>query len=180
MCGCLSHTRYWGPGPQPRHLPWLGIKLATLWFIGQHVIHWATGPKYSPFNAIHQSKQFFHCSTQFLNSSILVLLLFFCFTSSTLAKHFPLRTFFHGGNKNVAQGKVRWIGRVGHGGHAVFAQKLLNTQLSVGRYTFESSPQKFTEAEHSLSQQCQPVPDTDRFLEHSPSGGNLYYKGSIL
>ena len=26
------HTPYWGPGPQPRHVPWLGIKLATLWF----------------------------------------------------------------------------------------------------------------------------------------------------
>ena len=21
MCGCLSHTPYWGPGPQPRHVP---------------------------------------------------------------------------------------------------------------------------------------------------------------
>ena len=32
MCGCLSCTPYWGPGPQPRHVPWLGIKPATLWF----------------------------------------------------------------------------------------------------------------------------------------------------
>ena len=24
---------YWGPGLQPRHVPWLGIELATLWFI---------------------------------------------------------------------------------------------------------------------------------------------------
>ena len=21
MCGCLSRTPYWGPGPQPRHVP---------------------------------------------------------------------------------------------------------------------------------------------------------------
>ena len=21
MCGCLSHASYWGPGPQPRHVP---------------------------------------------------------------------------------------------------------------------------------------------------------------
>ena len=21
MCGCLSYTPYWGPGPQPRHVP---------------------------------------------------------------------------------------------------------------------------------------------------------------
>ena len=25
MCGCLSHIPHWGPGPQPRHVPWLGI-----------------------------------------------------------------------------------------------------------------------------------------------------------
>ena len=32
MCGCLSGGAHWGPGPQPRHVPWLGIELATLWF----------------------------------------------------------------------------------------------------------------------------------------------------
>ena len=26
MCGCLSCTPNWGSGPQPRHVPWLGIK----------------------------------------------------------------------------------------------------------------------------------------------------------
>ena len=45
MCGCLSHIPYWGPGPQPRHLPWLGIELATLWFTGRHLIHWVTPAK---------------------------------------------------------------------------------------------------------------------------------------
>ena len=39
MCGCLSCTPNWGPGPQPRHVPCLGIELATLWFTGWH---WAT------------------------------------------------------------------------------------------------------------------------------------------
>ena len=29
MCGCLPCTSYWGPGPHPRHVPWLGIDLAT-------------------------------------------------------------------------------------------------------------------------------------------------------
>ena len=24
MCACLSHAPCWGPGPQPRHVPWLG------------------------------------------------------------------------------------------------------------------------------------------------------------
>ena len=42
MCSCLSHAPYWGPGPKLRHVPCLGIELATLWFIGRHSIHWAT------------------------------------------------------------------------------------------------------------------------------------------
>ena len=42
MCGCLLHTPYWGPGLQPRHVPWLGIKPVTLWFTGWCSIHWAT------------------------------------------------------------------------------------------------------------------------------------------
>ena len=32
MCTCLSHGPHWGPGPQPRHVPWLGIELETLCF----------------------------------------------------------------------------------------------------------------------------------------------------
>ena len=32
----------WGPGPQPRHVPWLGIEPVTLWFTGWCSIHWAT------------------------------------------------------------------------------------------------------------------------------------------
>ena len=28
---CLLNTPNWGPGPQPRHVPGLGIELATLW-----------------------------------------------------------------------------------------------------------------------------------------------------
>ena len=38
----LLRVPYGGPGPQPRHVPWLGIKLETLWFAGWHSIHWAT------------------------------------------------------------------------------------------------------------------------------------------
>ena len=41
----LTCPPYWGPGPQPRHVPWLGIKSETLWFAGQHSIHWATPPR---------------------------------------------------------------------------------------------------------------------------------------
>ena len=42
MCGCLSRAPYWGPSPQPRHVSWLGIELATLRFAGRHSVHWAT------------------------------------------------------------------------------------------------------------------------------------------
>ena len=42
MCGCISWTPYWGPGPQPRHVSWLGIEPVTFLFTGQHSIHRAT------------------------------------------------------------------------------------------------------------------------------------------
>ena len=42
MCGCLSCTPYRGPGWQPRHVPWLGIELVTLWFASRHSTLWAT------------------------------------------------------------------------------------------------------------------------------------------
>ena len=42
MCGCLSHAPYWRPGPQPKQVPWLGVKPVTLWFPGPHSIHWVT------------------------------------------------------------------------------------------------------------------------------------------
>ena len=35
MCGCLSCGPLQGPGLQPRHVPSLGIKPATLWFIAR-------------------------------------------------------------------------------------------------------------------------------------------------
>ena len=43
--GCLLRDSYWGPGPQPRHVPWLGIELVTLWFSGRRSIHWATAAR---------------------------------------------------------------------------------------------------------------------------------------
>ena len=42
MCDCLSCAPYWGPGPQPRHVPWLGIEPVTLGFSGWCSVHWAT------------------------------------------------------------------------------------------------------------------------------------------
>ena len=70
-------------------------------------------------------------------------------------------------------------------------QKLLNTLCSVGRCAYISpimkwanelkeSLKKFTEVECSLSQQLQLVHWNTGFLEHSPTGGRLYYKGPTL
>ena len=71
----------------------------------------------------------------------------FIFTSSTLANYFPLRTFFH---QKIAQGEIGWLGRVGHGGYAFFGQNLLGKCI-------KRVLTKFTEGEHSFSQQCQLV-----------------------
>ena len=41
-CGCLLRTPYWGPSPQPRPVPSLGIQPATLLFSGRRSIHQTT------------------------------------------------------------------------------------------------------------------------------------------
>ena len=45
------HIPYWEPGPQPMHVPRLGIKPAILWFSGRHSISWAT-PDRAHFNIL--------------------------------------------------------------------------------------------------------------------------------
>ena len=81
------------------------------------------------------------------------------------------------------------MGRVGHGGHAIFAQKLLSTQGVVGRCAGKSLIMKWANAlkeskkKNSLKQNAAShnnaswYTDTDGFLEHSPS---LYYKEPAL
>ena len=55
MCGCLSCAPYWGPGPQPRHVPWPGIEPATFWFSGQHPTHWTTPVKVLYFETFREN-----------------------------------------------------------------------------------------------------------------------------
>ena len=50
----------------------------------------------------------------------------------------------------------------------------------MGKSVDKSLQKKITEVEHSLSQQYQLYTDADGFLEHSSSGGSLYYKGPTL
>ena len=116
---------------------------------------------------------FLHCSKQFLNLSILMLFSasdIFCFTSSTLAKCFPLRTFFiQKTNKKMSLG-ARSSEKWGWGTgvmpcflkncwtpSAVWAGALINHPTWNGKNTLKESSKKFTEAEWSLSQQRQLV-----------------------
>ena len=56
MCGCLLWGPYWGPGLQPRPVPWLGIELVTLWFTGPHSIYWATPARAQNKNVLKRKK----------------------------------------------------------------------------------------------------------------------------
>ena len=90
---------------------------------------------------------------------------------------FPFDNFFstRGAKKNSLRGEIRWIGRVGHGDHASFGQKLLNTQVvwagvlvnppSWNGQTHWKSSKKFSEGQHRLSQHHQLVHWTDGFLD---------------
>ena len=70
---------------------------------------------------------------------LLVLLPFFCFTSSISIKHFPLRTFFIQENKNKSCS--RWIGRVGR-----FGVKTAGHSCGVGRCARKSPIMKWANA----------------------------------
>ena len=88
--------------------------------------------KYSPFDAVCLLGHFFHCSKQFLNSSILMPFrasAIFCFASSTSAKCFPLRTFFIWGKNSRLQ--QDWVNKEGGawGSCSFFGQKLLTLSV---------------------------------------------------
>ena len=44
MCGCLSHTTYWGPGLQLRHVPETGNRTSNPLIPRPALNHWATHP----------------------------------------------------------------------------------------------------------------------------------------
>ena len=115
----------------------------------------------------------------------------FCFASSPSAKHFPLRTFFIRGkqtNKKGCSGQSGWRGRVGRRGHAIFGQKRLHTQCSVGRCTspimkrakaLKESSKKYSLKLNAASyNNASWYTDTDGSLEHSPGGGKPVLQGT--
>ena len=79
----------------------LGIYLLKI-CIYSYMFKLQSSLKYSPCDAIHLSRCVLCSPKRFLNLLILMSIsasAIFCFSSSTLAKHFPLRTFFTWGNK---------------------------------------------------------------------------------
>ena len=98
--------------------------------------------KFCPCDVIHLSRLFSTAQNSFWTHwfwCLLVLLPFFVHLFHN-SKMFPFEDIFstRETNKKIAQGELGWIGRVGHGGHVIFGQKLLNTQCSVGRCTRKS------------------------------------------
>ena len=117
--------------------------------------------KYSQFNAMHLFRLFFPMLKTVFElidfDTFLCFCHFFSFISSTSAKWFSLGAFLS------TQRKIGWIGKVKHGVHGDFVQKLVNIQHGVGRGTHQSpimkwentlnvKKKKITEAECSLSQ----------------------------
>ena len=58
MCGCLSRVPHQCRGQQPRHVSWLGIEPATLWFPGWCSNHWTSPAKasYTIFGNVNYCK----------------------------------------------------------------------------------------------------------------------------
>ena len=125
----------------------------------QNLLHWVQQTYRDGFS---------HCSRQFLDSSILMplALLPFLFQLFHISKTFPLEDSFHPG-KQSHSGRDRVNREGGHGRHAGFGQKLLDTQQcgqvcssithhAMGKH-IEKVFKKFTEAALSLSQQLQLV-----------------------
>ena len=140
---------------------------------------------------------FFHCLKQDLNTSILIpfsastVFLFYLFHTH---KMFPFEDFFHQGNeKKNRLGRRDQVNREGGvQGSCCFCSKTVEhsawcgqvcswvTHHEMGKHIERMLKKKFTEAERSLSQHPSGYTDIDGFLQHSPNGGSLYYKGPAL
>ena len=125
----------------------------------------------------------------------LLVLLPFCFTSPTSAKCFLLGLLSSKETNEMRHSSwIGWIGRVGPRGHAGFGQNcwtlsvvwagvLLNHPPWNGQMHWKRLQKKKKNslkpntASHNNASR---YTETNGLLEHSPSGGSLYYKGSAL
>ena len=74
MCGCFLSTPYGERGLQPRHMPWLGIELVTLWFAGCYSILLATPARACLFFLLDIGSVLENVSCTFIRIYILLLL----------------------------------------------------------------------------------------------------------
>ena len=147
--------------------------------------------KYSLFDAIHLSICFFHCSKQFLNLSIVMpfsVSTIFLFYFFHISKMFPFKDFFHPAKQNHYS---RWVGHRDYAGgffvvvclflskHSACCRlacsKITHDEMGKGvERVFKKMLLKPNTASHNNASW---YTDTDGLLEHSSSGGSLYYKG---
>ena len=149
--------------------------------------------EYAAFHAVPLSRCFFHCSNQFSTLSILMPFsasAIFCFTSSTSAKRFPLRTFSSRKTKksHLGQDRVNREGGTRGSGH-FWSKTAEHSTCGVGRCprtsqngqrwwkSLQKNSLKPSIASHNNTSWHT---DTDRFVEHSLCRGSLYYKGPAL
>ena len=95
--------------------------------------------KYSPFDVIHLWRLFFSLfKTVFehINFDAFLCFCWFLFPPPHQQNVSLWGILSSKTNKQtkICWGEIRWIGRVGHRGHAILGQKLLNTQCTVGRW----------------------------------------------
>ena len=112
-----------------------------------YILKLQSSSKYSAFDAIHLSRHFFYTAQNSFWTARYWCLLVLLFSVSPLPQwqNISLEDVYHLGKqkKIVTQGEIRWIGRMGHRGHAGFSEKLLNTHRGVGRYACKSSIMKW-------------------------------------
>ena len=98
--------------------------------------------KYSPFDAIHWSRCFFHSSKQFWTHQFWCLLVFLPFFVSPLPQlqNISLWGLFSSREtkKKLSRASLGKKEGWGIGSHTVFGQKLLTTQCGVGRCAHKS------------------------------------------
>ena len=140
--------------------------------------------KYSLIYAIYLSGNFFSSARNSFWAHqfwcLLVLLLCFWFTSSTSAQHFLFRTFFIRRNKKRSCSGWHEVNREGGTWESHwFGQKLVNSH-EMGKHAdrvFKKNSLKPHAASHNNASW---YTGTDGFLEYTPSGESLNYKGPAL
>ena len=108
-----------------------------------------------------------------------------------ISKRFLSFFIWENKKKTVVLGEIRWTGRLGNGGHAVFGQKcwtcsvvwagaLVNHPSWNGQVWWKSLQKNSLKLNTACHSNATWYTDMDGFLEHSPSRESLYRKGPAL